>query len=112
MCKSTPRIAVCLALLAVLGVVMPTVALAAGRGGGHGGGAGHAPSVHARGAPARAHVQVHRSAVPAAHVHGGSGPLSYNAFWRAATSPNPPSTSLSSNRYWQEMQAWQMYHPR
>jgi hypothetical protein len=41
-----------------------------------------------------------------------SGPLSYSAYWKAATSPNPPRTNQDYNRYWQKMQAWQEYQNR
>jgi hypothetical protein len=40
------------------------------------------------------------------------GPLSYNAYWKAATSPNPPKTNQSYNAYWQKMQAWQEFQRR
>ena len=51
-----------------------------------------------------------RAAVPNRSNH--SGPLSYNAYWRAAASPTPPRTNQDYNRYWQKMQAWQEHHPR
>jgi hypothetical protein len=39
-----------------------------------------------------------------------SGPLSYNAYWKAANSPNPPRTNQDYNRYWEKMAAWNRYH--
>jgi hypothetical protein len=94
-------------MLAVLGLIVPAAAMAAGRGV-HGG--GHPQAAHTGAAHVQLNVQ-HQPAV-ATHHYGYSGQLSYNAYWRAATSPNPPRTNQNYNRYWQEMQAWQMYHQR
>jgi hypothetical protein len=91
----------CLALTAVLGIVVPATAIAAGHGARRGS-AGHGRSLrfHSRPTVSRRTVR-HRS-------HGG--PLSYNAYWKAANSPTPPRTNQDYNRYWEKMQAWQRYH--
>jgi hypothetical protein len=103
MLKFTRGIVCCVALWGVLGLVLPAAALAAGHGshrGSAGGGRSH--SFHSRRA----------SSYSARRHHSRGGPLSYNAYWRAATSPNPPRTNQDYNRYWQKMQAWQEYHQR
>ncbi len=41
-----------------------------------------------------------------------AGSLSYNEYWKAANSPNPPRTNQNYSRYWEKMQAWQRYHDR
>jgi hypothetical protein len=128
MAKSIRRIVVCMGLLVGLGLILPADAAAAGRGSGRGGGAsrsstnrrGPVAAQHGRSKPApaarvgqfRPSVAVRRTpqVTPKQHVQGG--PMSANAFWRAATSPNPPRTNGSSNVYWQKVQAQQQYQQR
>ncbi len=75
--------------------------------------AGHGTTHHG-GTSARSHSSssTRRTASPN-HIPGhGSGSLCYNAYWKAATSPNPPRTNQDQNRYWQKYQAWQQYQDR
>jgi hypothetical protein len=83
-------------LPAVLSVIMPAAVFAAGHGSHQGG-----DSVHRAGT---ANVLKER------RDRNHAGPLSYNAYWRAATSPAPPRPNQSSDRYWQKMQPWQQFH--
>ena len=87
----------CIALFGVFSLITPTLARAADHG--------------SRGSSSRVqHTPVqHQSSTPTPHQ---SGPLSYNAYWKAATSPNPPRTNQDYNRYWQKVQAQQEYHRR
>jgi hypothetical protein len=105
MSKSIRRFVCGIAVIAALGILVPGEARSQSRGSRSGGPAhvGHP------GQPARP-AAVNRSAVASRANH--SGPLSYNAYWRAAASPTPPRTNQDYNQYWQKMQAWQQQHPR
>jgi hypothetical protein len=116
--KSTRRTVLCFVLPAVLGLLLPAAAMAAG----HGSRRGSAPPsrshtfhpgrVAAHGSQGRGRGGTDRRRDDARRRHGQSGPLSYNAYWRAATSPNPPRPNQDYNRYWEKMQAWREYHQR
>ena len=113
--KSMRGIVGCVAVSAVLSLALPATAGASGHGGSRGGsaGSGHSQGGHpvvVHGSPVKGRVEVHRQPTVAMHHGGQSGQLSYNAYWRAATSPFPPNPNQNYNRYWQEMQAWQQYH--
>jgi hypothetical protein len=120
MVKSIRRIAWCVAVSAVLGILMPAAAVGAGHGSRGSGSSGSSHSFQARAVAAqtarvrqeRLQVAVNHRFDVATHHRGQGGPLSYNAYWKAATSPNPPRTNQDYNRYWQKMQAWQQYHQR
>lgn len=103
MLKSFRRIVWCLAGSAVLSLVVPASAVAGGHGSHRGGAANRG-----------AHVIPSRrgGSHPERRQRSPSGPLSYDAYWRAATSPAPPRPNQDYNRYWQKMQAWQEYHNR
>jgi hypothetical protein len=130
MLRSVRQIVWCAALLAVLGLIVPAAAVGGGQGSGRGGGGGRGGSPgNRRGpvaaqktrpaarAPARARqrqarVNVRRQPNVAAKRRGQGGPLSYNAYWRSATSPVPPSPKQSYNAYWQKVQAQKEYQKR
>lgn len=116
--ESPRRIVLCLALPAVLGLLLPAAALAAGHGS-RGGGARlsrsqtfHPGRVTAQVRQGRGRGDTHGRRAVARRHHGQGGPLSYNAYWKAATSPNPPRPTQNYTRYWEKMQAWQEYHKR
>lgn len=44
--------------------------------------------------------------------HAQSSQLSYNAYWKAATSPKAPNPNQNYNRYWAKVQARQEYQDR
>jgi len=92
----------CLSVFAMLGIFAPSAEAGPRGSGGHANGAGRSIVYRS--------TRVERASDHRERMGGGS--ISYNAYWRAATSPNPPSTRLNANRYWQEMQAWQTYHVR
>jgi hypothetical protein len=108
--KSIHRIVWCVAVPAMFGLIMPAIAMAAGRGPRSSAGSSRSQGVHSR--PVASQKQPRQHTAVALHHRGGSGPLSYNAYWRAATSPNPPKPNQDYNRYWQKMQAWQQYQQR
>jgi hypothetical protein len=93
--NSCRRIAWYLALSALLSLILPVAGTAAPRG--------------SRGSGRSFSGNAGRAAWRRGH---SSGPISYNAYWRAANSPFPPSTKQDANRYWQKYQAWQLYHPQ
>ncbi|HVS38922.1 MAG TPA: hypothetical protein VMS17_25415 [Gemmataceae bacterium] len=104
--KSLRRIGWSIALLALLGLILPTAALAASHNPGRGGASsGRSQAVHVRQGRTRPDAHVGREV--AARRRDQSGPLSYNAYWKAAMSPNPPRPNQNYNRYWEKMQAWQ-----
>jgi hypothetical protein len=109
--KSIHRIVWCVAVSAVLGLILPAVAEASGRGS-HSGGAHGFSQGAAHGYHSTGHLVVHRATSAVVYHRGQSGQLSYNAYWRAATSPNQPNPNQNYNIYWQKMQAWQQYHQR
>ncbi len=92
------------AFTVVLGLFVSAAAVAS-----PGPGRPHGAAPNAKPAPGR--VDVHRQPEPV-HRPLSGGPLSYNAYWKAATSPNPPRTNQSYNVYWQKMQAWQEFQRR
>jgi hypothetical protein len=61
--------------------------------------------------PLNSHVRVEERGRVLNHG-GGSGQLSYNQYWKAATRPNPPNPNQDYIRYWAKMQAWQEYQQR
>jgi hypothetical protein len=67
----------------------------------------HSAQVHT---PAPHAVRGHTSSDPRRKLHNSGGPLSYNAYWKAANSPNPPKSNQDYNRYWEKMDAWRRYH--
>jgi hypothetical protein len=91
-----------IAILGVLSVVAPTFAAE------HGSRSGQ----HNSNTP-KSTVKVERrtSARPPKN-HSGNGQLSYNAYWKAATSPNPPNTRGNQNLATQKLQAWKDYQDR
>jgi hypothetical protein len=110
--KSIRRFVWCVALFAVLGIIMPAAAMGAGRGSRPSGARAVRSGPVARARQGPVHVDVRRPSVVAARRGGQGGPLSYNAYWRAATSPNPPRPNQNNNRYAQKLQAWQEYQQR
>jgi hypothetical protein len=126
--KSISQIVWCVALLSVLGLIMPDAAAGGGQGSGRGGGgrrgspgnrrgpvaskARPSAGVAARAKQRQARANVRRPRVVATKRRGQGGPLSYNAYWRAATSPVPPRPTESYNTYWQTMQAQKEYQQR
>lgn len=99
MFRSTGRIIACVTLSTALGLITPGVAMAAG----HGSHRGRAHVRASRVVHSRRSVSRHARRA----VHGG--PLSYNAYWKAATAPFPPRPNQDYNRYWQKFTAWQAY---
>jgi hypothetical protein len=101
MLKSIRGIVWCLAVSAMLGLIVPAIAMAVGHSSRRVS-VGHVPSRGFRSTRtfSRREVRPRRF----------GGPLSYNAYWKAASSPAPPRTNQDYNRYWQKMQAWQQYH--
>ena len=106
MSTSIRRFVCSIALFAASGILMPTEAHSQG----HGTRSGGTPAHVGRPAQPSHPAAIQRSAVPNRNNH--TGPLSYNAYWKAAASPNPPRTNQDSNRYWEKMQAWQEHRPR
>jgi hypothetical protein len=107
MSQSSRRIACCLALTVVLGLGIPSSAMAAGHG------TGHSTARHvARVNHARARIEAHRRTSEIRRHHTGSGVLSANAYWKAVNSPNPPQLHGNNSLYQQKLQAWQQYHQR
>jgi hypothetical protein len=103
MFPSTRRIVCCLTLTALLSIMPPDAGYGAEHSSHRRGNAGHrSTAVHSR----RSATQSKR------RQRESGGPLSYDAYWRAATSPKPPRTNQDYNRYWEKMQAWQRYHQR
>jgi hypothetical protein len=93
MLKRIRVILACVALTGVACVTMPANEVAAGHG------------------PHASHGTRSQTERRGRHP-SNSGPLSYHAYWKAATSPNPPRPNQDYNRYWQKMQAWQEHHRR
>jgi hypothetical protein len=127
---SNPRIVWRFAISAVLGFIITAAAVGAyhgsrassarsGRSAGFHPGRVASQTEHRQRAQSAAHANqrrvradLHRRDAGAVHHRGQGGPLSYNAYWKAATSPTPPRTNQDYNRYWQKMQAWQEWHRR
>jgi hypothetical protein len=118
-----------MALPAVVDLIMPAAAIGGGHGSGRGG-AGRGGSPRNRSGPiasqkgrgrvaggarvghSRARVNARRPPNVAARRRGPGSDLSYNAYWRAATSPVPPNPKQSYSAYWQKMQAQKQYQQR
>ena len=60
----------------------------------------------------RSSVQNERRTSVPAKPHNPPNQLSYNAYWKAATSPFPPKTSGNQNLASQRLQAWKDYQER
>jgi hypothetical protein len=128
MLKSIRRTAQWMALAAVVGLIVPAAAMGDGHGSGRGAGRGGSQGNHrgpvasqknrgsagagARAGQGRVRVNSRRPPNAATRRRGQGGSLSYNAYWRAATSPIRPTPKQSYNAYWQKVQAQQEYQKR
>jgi hypothetical protein len=128
MLKSIRRTALWMALSAVVGLIVPATAMGGGHGSGRGAGRGGSQGNHrgpaaaqgsrgsagtgARAGQGRVRVNSRRPPNVATRRRGQGGSLSYNAHWRAATSPIRPTPKQSYNEYWQKVQAQQEYQKR
>jgi hypothetical protein len=128
MLKSIRRTALWMALPAVVGLIVPAAAMGGGHGSGRGAGHGGAQGNHrgpaasqrsrgqagvgARGRQVRGRVEARRQPNVAPRRSGQQGALSYNAYWRSATSPIPPKPNQSYSAYWQKVQAQKEYQKR
>jgi hypothetical protein len=95
-----------IAFFGVITVAVPASAKAAEHGQHNAGG------IHNSNIPkSTVHAPQRTSARPPKN-HVQNGQLSYNAYWKAATSPFPPNTNGNQNIATQKLQAWKDYQDR